>query len=231
MNELELTGRAYTHVIDVSDAIDASDLSPCTLHKAAAGSWVAMRAAAKEAGIDLTPASAFRDFAAQLRIWNDKFQGRRPLYDRDGRPLERTALSEPQIVDAILWWSALPGASRHHWGSEIDVFDRAALQPGRSARLLPEEYAADGPFARLTEWLDRNMSHYGFFRPYRTDRGGVSPEPWHLSYAPVATAAIAQLSETVLRRTVAASGIEGKAIVLERLSEIHRRYVANVDGP
>ena len=31
--------------------------------------------------------------------------------------------------DAILLWSALPGASRHHWGTDFDVFDRAAVPP------------------------------------------------------------------------------------------------------
>ena len=37
----------------------------------------------------------------------------------------------------ILEWSALPGASRHHWGSEFDVFDLAALPEGYRVQLLP----------------------------------------------------------------------------------------------
>ena len=54
---------------------------------------------------------------------------------------------------AILHWSALPGASRHHWGTEIDVIDRAALLHGQLAQLVPDEYAADGVFAKLGLWL------------------------------------------------------------------------------
>jgi LAS superfamily LD-carboxypeptidase LdcB len=222
MNELELTGRARTHVLNLDDP-------PCTVHVEAAGPLLAMRAAARAEGIDLVPASSFRDFAAQLRIWQDKFHGRRPLYDRGGQPLDPATLTEPQILEAILTWSALPGASRHHWGTEVDVLDRAALAPGQSVRLLPDEYAPDGPFARLTAWLDHNMDRFGFFRPYRTERGGVAPEPWHLSYAPVSQDALEGLTEDVLRRTVLESAMDGKEAVLARIAQIHGRYVLNVD--
>jgi LAS superfamily LD-carboxypeptidase LdcB len=224
MNELELTGRARTHVIDIADP-------RCTLHCEAAPAFLAMRAAAIEAGIELEPVSSFRDFDAQVRIWNEKFRGQRPLYDRDGVELVHATLSEGELLDAILCWSAAPGASRHHWGSEVDVIDRARLAPGVRFRLLPEEYFPGGMFAELSAWLDANMARFGFFRPYRTDRGGVSPEPWHLSYAPVSQAALAQLSVAALREALAASEIDGKSLLLERLTGIHARYVASVDSP
>ncbi len=35
---------------------------------------------------------------------------------------------------------------------------------------------------------------FGFYRPYAVDRGGVHPEPWHLSYAPLAQQALAAFS-------------------------------------
>lgn len=222
MNELELTGRAFTHIVDVTEP-------QCRLHQQAAPAFLAMRSAASSEGIDLVPVSGFRDFGAQLRIWNEKFLGRRTLYNRTGQPLEFAALSPEAIVEAILHWSALPGASRHHWGSEVDVIDRGSLPASHEVKLLPDEYAADGPFAALTSWLDRNMSNFGFYKPYRTDRGGVSPEPWHLSYAPVSMPALVQLTEELLRQTIMESQIEGKEYVLERLPEIHRRYVMSVD--
>ena len=68
-----------------------------------------------------------------------------------------------------------------------------ACRPGTSCRWCPAEYLAGGPFHRLTTWLDAHMHAFGFFRPYTTDRGGVAPEPWHLSYAPVASRAQAAL--------------------------------------
>ena len=224
MNELELTGRARTHVVDLEQP-------RCTLHRETAPAFCAMRAAAAQAGIDLEPVSAYRDFEAQLRIWNDKFRGLRPLYDRDGVELVHATLGPEQIVDAILCWSAAPGASRHHWGSEVDVIDRAAVAPGVRVRLLPEEYFPGGAFANLSRWLDDNMGRFGFFRPYRVDRGGVSPEPWHLSHAPVSVPALERLTPAALRGALEMSEIDGKQLLLERVEAIHARYVASVDSP
>jgi LAS superfamily LD-carboxypeptidase LdcB len=224
MNELELTGRARTHVVDLEQP-------RCTLHRETAPAFLAMRAAAAQAGIDLEPVSAYRDFEAQLRIWNDKFRGLRPLYDRDGTELAHATLDPEQVVDAILCWSAAPGASRHHWGSEVDVIDRAAVAPGMRVRLLPEEYFPGGSFAGLSRWLDENMGRFGFFRPYRVDRGGVSPEPWHLSHAPVSVPALERLTPAALRTAFQGSEIDGKELLLARVDAIHARYVASVDSP
>jgi LAS superfamily LD-carboxypeptidase LdcB len=224
MNELELTGRARTHIIDLAEP-------PCSLHIEAVTSFLAMRDAASRAGVALTPRSTFRDFDAQLRIWNEKWAGERPLHRRDGAPLDRRQLDDAQTIEAILSWSAIPGGSRHHWGSDVDVFDAAALPAGYKLQLIPAEYAPDGPFARLTAWLDANMHRYGFFRPYRNDRGGVSPEPWHLSYAPVAAPALESLSLSMLRQVLEASSIAGKPHVLARLPEIYTRFLLAIDSP
>ena len=76
------------------------------------------------------------------------------------------------------------------------------------------------------------MARYGFFRPYRTFRGGVLPEPWHLSYAPVVGAGACRRSRRSFspRRSERAT-CSGRSIVLEQLADIHERYVANVDPP
>lgn len=224
MNELELTGQARTHVVELSEP-------RCVLHYEAVASFLAMRDAALTDGIDLTPRSSFRDFQAQIGIWNRKWAGERPIYDRQGALLDRKQLSDSATVDAILCWSAIPGGSRHHWGSDVDVIDAAAVPPGYSVELLPAEYAPDGIFARLSQWLDANMRRFGFYQPYRTDRGGVSPEPWHLSYAPVSQAALESLSLSTLRRVLEASNIDGKAHVLARLPEIYTRFLLAVDSP
>src|SRR5258708_29317479 len=126
LSGLELTGRASTHVRELAEM-------RCPLHPLAATALQAMRAAAAAAGIDLMPASGFRDFARQLSIWNDKFSGARPLLDRAGQPLVADTMDEPARVAAILIWSALPGASRHHWGSDCDLAIRAARPAGPPA--------------------------------------------------------------------------------------------------
>jgi LAS superfamily LD-carboxypeptidase LdcB len=224
LDALELTGRASTHVIELAQL-------RCTLHPHAAEAYIEMRSAAAREGLDIAAVSSFRDFARQLAIWNGKFRGERPLYDRDGRLLDRATLAPAACVDTILLWSALPGASRHHWGSDFDVIDRAALPPDQRWQLLPHEFAPHGVFARLEGWLAENLARYGFFRPYGTERGGVRPEPWHLSFAPVASGALRALTPALLREALAASAIDAREEVLARIDELHERYVLAVDAP
>jgi len=223
-NSLDLTGRATTHVREVPEL-------GCILHDAAALQACALRSAARAAGIELAIVSSFRDFERQVAIWNAKFSGARQLLGRDGRALPRARLSESALIDAILLWSALPGASRHHWGTDIDVVDRAAVAADYQPQLVPAEFASDGPFARLDAWLDANMAAFGFFRPYTHDHGGVQPEPWHLSFAPVAEPALAALTPAVLSAALAASAMQGRDAVLARLAEIYARYVTAIDPP
>lgn len=224
LNSLQVTGRLATHVRDVTDP-------PCVLHPRTAEALLSMRAEARAAGIDLYVASAYRDFNRQLAIWSGKFNGRRPLLDPSGVPIDHEKLHESALIDAILIWSALPGASRHHWGSDFDVMDAAALQPGERAQMVGPEYAAGGRFERLNGWLDSNMGRFEFFRPYATWQGGVRPEPWHLSYAPVAVPALQVLSVEVLREAIEESDLPGKRAVLARLPELYQRYVLTVDQP
>jgi len=224
LNELELTGRARTHVIQRDDLKAA-------LHVGAVDAYLALRDAAAREGIQIEIASAFRDFEAQQRIWDRKFRGERPLYDASGAVRDHAQLSVGELLDAILCWSAVPGGSRHHWGTEFDVFDRAAMSPGYRLLLLPEEAAPGGVFHALHQWLDENMARFGFYRPYGVYRGGVFPEPWHLSFAPISTQAQQMLTVEIFEAAIRASSILGRTEVLDRADEIFRQYVSNVDGP
>lgn len=231
LSPAQLTGRAHSHVMRF-------DAMGCSLHPQAAAALLALRTAAARANIDLAAASAFRDFARQRDIWNGKYRGERPLLDRAGQPIDAHSLSAAARIDAILHWSALPGASRHHWGTDFDVVDLAALPPGTGVQqlLLPGEYAPGGRFERLQAWLLRHGEEYGFYRPYDRDRGGVQPEPWHLSFAPLAADALAALTVDVLGQALedaALEGVtlEGTEVVQQRLVEIHARYVCAVATP
>ncbi|MGH8139483.1 MAG: M15 family metallopeptidase [Steroidobacteraceae bacterium] len=224
LNSLELTGRAATHVQAMAQV-------SCTLHERAGRALFRMREQARKAGIDLTVVSGFRDFNRQVAIWTAKFTGGRPLLDRSGVQIPRAGLDAAALMEAILIWSALPGASRHHWGTDIDVVDASCLPDGTPARLVPHEFAAGGCFARLDHWLRDNMRRFGFFRPYSSDRGGVQPEPWHLSYGPVSVPALEALSVEVLREAILGTDMPGRDAVLERLPELYDRYVRAVDQP
>jgi len=224
LTSLELTGRASTHVRRVAGLQYA-------LHERAGEALVAMRAAARAAGIDLIVVSGFRDFERQRAIWSAKFRGERRLLDRSGCEIEHEPLSEAERIDAILIWSALPGASRHHWGSDLDVADAASIPAGQRPQLQAREFEAGGPFARLDAWLRENMKQFGFFRPYSVDRGGVQPEPWHLSYGPVSGPALESFSLRLLREAIESAEMPGREAVLRRLPELYDRYVQAVDFP
>lgn len=222
-----LTGRTRNHVLQFAQPRFAA-------RPGVAQAFLALRAAALEDGIDLLPIASFRPFEAQVRIWNRKFSGAAPLYDRDGHPRDFAALAPADVVRAILGWSGLPGASRRHWGTDIDVFDRAALPPGYKTRLLPGEAAPGGVFERLHAWLDRHIERFGFYRPYRSDRGGMYPEPWHLSHASSAQAALAAYRAhgiDLLAQVVGASDMLGRELVLSMLPGIFANHVLNEDPP
>lgn len=224
MNDGELTGQSRTHIADVSDP-------DCALHNHVVTPFLNLRRAALADGFDLVPQSSFRDFSRQLTIWNQKFSGARPMVDAAGLPLDPNKLDAAERVEAILMWSALPGASRHHWGTDVDLIDRHAVARGFRVQLTPQEFEPGGPFAALAEWLADNAARFGFFRPFRGVLSGVQPEPWHFSFAPIAEDARRRLTPGVLHRAIAAAALLGKDAVLARLDELHARYVAAIDWP
>ena len=224
LNSLELTGRARTHLVQFDEPRFA-------IHKDVQEPFFALRDAAAKQGFELHPFSAFRDFDAQLKIWNNKFAGERPLYDQHGSAQNYASLSPEEIVDHILVWSAVPGASRHHWGSDIDVVDSARMPPDYRVKLLPEESAPGGVFYDLHQWLDENIATFGFFRPYQKYQGGFYAEPWHLSYWPVSKLALEAFTLDVLREAVLASDVMGKEMVMARLPRIFETHVRNVCLP
>ncbi len=224
MNAGELTGQVRTHIAEVHDP-------DCALHEHVVLPFLNLRRAARADGFDPVPVSGFRDFQRQLAIWNGKFSGERPLLDASGRTLDARALSPPERVAAILQWSALPGASRHHWGTDIDLIDRNATPPQYRPQLTRAEFAPQGPYAPLSNWLETNAARFGFFRPFRGVLSGVQPEPWHLSFAPIAENARRSLTPEILQAALAAAPLLGKEHVLARLAELHSRYVSSIDWP
>jgi LAS superfamily LD-carboxypeptidase LdcB len=162
-----------------------------------------------------------------------KASGERQLIDDHERPLEFSKLSPIEIAMAILRWSALPGCSRHHWGTDIDVFD-GKTQASEEVKLVPSETSGNGPSARLHDWLDSRIStntSFGFYRPYATDRGGVSPERWHLSYHALSRRYLESFTFSIFKKNIDESDMLLKNILLENADEIYQRFFLNVDIP
>ncbi|MHC4593290.1 MAG: M15 family metallopeptidase [Planctomycetota bacterium] len=225
-----LTGRTEGHLCSSADA----ELLGVRVHRDVVQPFLQLKDEARQAGFDLRILSGFRSFEQQLSIWNRKATGKRAVLDSSAVPLDIGRLSEKELVFAILRWSALPGASRHHWGTDLDVYDAASRPEGYEIELIPEEVDAGGMFGPLHEWLDGRIaadSAYGFFRPYDADRQGVAPERWHLSYGPTAATYQQRLTTELLGETIQQADIELKEVVLQNMDEIYQRFVTNTNRP
>ena len=177
------------HIFGLSDDLIIQTKDQVALHQDIQSEWETLCSLAAESSLQLKAISTYRNFDSQKRIWNLKASGQRTLLDSESNPLPFEKLNKEEICLAILRWSAFPGLSRHHWGTEFDVYDQRALdlKPGYQIELIPSEYQKEGIFESLGSWLaSDHFKESSFYRPYAKDRGGVAPEPWHISYAPLA---------------------------------------------
>ncbi|WP_371194542.1 M15 family metallopeptidase [Glaciecola sp. SC05] len=187
-----------------------------------------MQQAAQDLDLDLQICSSFRGFDKQLSIWNRKWMGTLPLYTLNGEALDANTLSDEEKIHAIMLWSALPGASRHHWGTDFDFFDQAnVIKQGHTFELVTQEYENNGPCAKLTQWVHKYAEHFGFYLPYAQYKGGVAREPWHLSHQETAENIQAHFDIAALHEQLTQSGILGKQAVLAALPELVTRYTYN----
>lgn len=220
LSEAQVLGVDVTHI-----ELDASGLG---MHPDCRAALVRLQAQGLQQGFDLQVSSGFRSYERQLAIWNAKASGQRAIVDEADRPVDITKLSEEELLHAILRFSALPGTSRHHWGTDLDVYDAGAVAPDYQVQLSAAEVSASGVFGPLHDWLDERIAAgecEGFFRPYDRDRGGVAPERWHLSYRPLAEACEQALSLQLIEAHLRDSELVLKDKLLDLLPEIYQRYV------
>ena len=137
---------------------------------------------AYEKGFELRIASAYRSFYKQFKIFDYKFKGKRAVLDKDENPIDISTLSDEQKVLEIVRFSAIPGFSRHHFGTDFDVYAINLLPEGKDLELTAREYAKGNYFYSLGQYLGQNLPKFGFIRPYN-GKGTIAYEPWHISYA------------------------------------------------
>jgi len=144
------------------------------MHKETVIALAKMKTAAVIESIRIEVVSAYRSFERQKEIYEDKYQ----RFIIQG-------LSPTEAIEKIVEYSTIPGTSRHHWGTDIDIIDSNAIQPENV--LLAKHFHGKGPYCKLKEWLDEHAESFGFYEVYTDDphRKGFEYEPWHLSYAPI----------------------------------------------
>jgi len=131
-----------------------------------------MEAEASIAGVQLVIRSATRNFDYQKGIWERKWSGATILSDGT----KASSISDPtERAKKILLYSSMPGTSRHHWGTDLDL------------NSFNNSYFEKGDGKRLYEWMKEHASHYGFCQPYtdkKDGRVGYEEERWHWTYVP-----------------------------------------------
>ncbi len=226
----QLLGLTEQHIVSIPQT--AQQTKPCqqvSVHKLMLPAFTALKNKAEKSGIELTIASGFRSFERQLNIWNNKFSGKLAIKDIHGKAIDINKLTDNEIVNAILLYSALPGASRHHWGCDIDVYAPNLLNTDQALQLEPWEYKTGGPMEKLSCWLDVNANKFGFYFPYNAYRGGIATEPWHLSFAPIALQYQHNFKLTTLEDILTKTDILGKEVIINNLSEIYTRFINNIN--
>ncbi len=140
----------------------------------AASAFERLKAAALKDKIQVKVVSSYRNYAHQNSIWERK-------YNR----FRKSGLSPTQAIQKIIDYSTIPGTSRHHWGTDIDLIDGRPKVTGDV--LVPSKFHGTGPFCKFKEWMDVHANSFGFYLVYtdRKDRKGFKYEPWHYSYAPL----------------------------------------------
>jgi len=178
------------------------------LRKSALEAFKEMHAAAEADGIKLTILSATRPFAHQKRIWESKWTGKTLV---EGKSLATSHPNPEKRALKILEYSSMPGTSRHHWGTDIDL------------NSLENAYFASGEGKRIYDWLVAHAPSYGFCQTY-TEMGESRPEgyfeeKWHWSYLPISSRFLEQYLEKVSYSDI--EGFQG-AEVAEPLKVIPR---------
>ena len=145
-----------------------------TMHNDTREALKRMAAEARKEGIEIEVVSAYRSFQRQKEI----FEGKYVKFTNQG-------LSPDAALKKIIEYSTIPGTSRHHWGTDLDLIDGSAPRPENV--LQARHFHGDGPFCKLREWLELNAERFGFYEVYTDNalRKGFKYEPWHYSYAPV----------------------------------------------
>lgn len=193
-----------THADFVLIEAKYTDKQGIYMRRLAYKAFCAMAEAAKSDGIELKIISATRTFAHQKAIWERKWKRERYM---GWQAIEK--------AEDILTYSSMPGSSRHHWGTDIDL------------NALNNEHFLSGQGKKTYDWLCANAASYGFVQVYSDKSGGRSgynEEKWHWSYLPIAQAFLEAYNRSIRNQNI--TGFEG-AETSEPL-DILRNYVNGV---
>ena len=168
------------------------------LRQEAYEAFLKMCEAALKSDININIVSSYRNFAHQNRIWERKYKHN-----------INTGLSPKESIKKIIEYSTIPGTSRHHWATDIDIIDGNVAQP--SHVLNPKHFGGAGCFSKFKSWMDANATRFGFYLVYtnETNRKGFKYEPWHYSYKPLSKGYLQAYQKLDLRDIIISEQLTG----------------------
>lgn len=133
-----------------------------------------MKDDARKAGFDICVISSYRNYNYQNKLWERKFKAN-----------QAKGMTDEENIQSIVEYSTIPGTSRHHWGTDIDIIDMSHGIP--IDPLNEKHFNPGGQMHKFKLWLDENAHKYGFYLVYTKDdnRKGFKYEPWHFTYKPI----------------------------------------------
>jgi LAS superfamily LD-carboxypeptidase LdcB len=181
-----------------------SDKPGMKLRKEAFEAFKKMFEAAEKEGVMLKIISSTRNFDRQKEIWESKWT----RFAKDAPAAKDRALK-------ILEYSAMPGSSRHHWGTDIDLND-----------LNNPAFEKGGKHEKTYQWLVAHAHEFGFCQPYTTGRSsGYREEKWHWSYTPLSKPFLEQYEKNIKDQDI--KGFKGAETATE--IGIVKNYVLGIN--
>ncbi len=173
-----------------------------------------MREEALKDGITLTIVSGARNFDRQKSIWEAKWNGERKV---EGKNLALEVKDPQERARLILLYSSMPGTSRHHWGTDIDI------------NSLEDSYFLSGKGKKEYEWLQSRAAEFGFCQVY-SPKGdsrpyGYEEEKWHWSYMPVSSVLLKNYLSQVNEADI--SGFAGSEVAKDM--KVIERYAGGIN--
>jgi zinc D-Ala-D-Ala carboxypeptidase len=162
------------------------------LHAEALAAFLKLARLAEGDGYAIQIVSATRNFTTQKAIWEQKFSGARKV---GGKNLATAMPDETGRALEILRFSSMPGTSRHHWGTDMDLHEAGIKGPA-----LTNKTFKNGRGKEFHSWLTKNAPRFGFCQPYTGDPAarngnkyahGYQEESWHWSYKPLSSVYLA----------------------------------------
>ncbi|MBS7333150.1 M15 family metallopeptidase [Faecalibacter bovis] len=170
-----------------------------------------MKADAKKAGFDICVISSYRSYKYQNVIWERKFKANKAK-----------GLSNIKNIEKIIEYSTIPGTSRHHWGTDIDIID---MTKGIPADPLHEKHFNEGGSMRKFKlWLDENAHKYGFYLVYTKslERKGFKYEPWHFTYKPISDRMMEEYKKLDIKKLLQENKLMGSEFFTDEFVEKYR---------